>query len=146
MIRYFVEAWNENKGRLEDYFRNANQIEYSDYETLLKLVVEKVFNGYLDIDFNEEVRTIDYGDYQGTLILTFAMGEYQPSEDETFYTVVSYGSCSGCDTLQAIAEYEWDTKPNEEQLEDYMTLCLHMVQNIKCFGDVDCNWRLNDLL
>jgi hypothetical protein len=41
-----------------------------------------------------------------------------------------YGSCSGCDTLQAISSYD-DDLPNDEQVRDYMMLALHLVQKIK---------------
>ena len=47
-----------------------------------------------------------------------------------------YGSCSGCDTLLGINEYE-DGLPNEEQVKDYMTLCLHLIQKLKPLTDTE---------
>ena len=47
---------------------------------------------------------------------------------------VGYGSCSGCDTLEGIRHYN-DDKPTEEQVRDYMTLALHIVQGMKRMGD-----------
>jgi hypothetical protein len=43
---------------------------------------------------------------------------------------VGYGSCSGCDTLQGISDYS-HAAPNEKQIDDYMTLALHIVQGFK---------------
>lgn len=31
MIKSFVEAWDKNKGKLEEYIRTHNQIEYDSY-------------------------------------------------------------------------------------------------------------------
>ncbi|HAT4302239.1 TPA: hypothetical protein I9089_002344 [Clostridium perfringens] len=145
MIKYFINKWDKNKDKLEEYIKTHNQEDYAcSYEDLLKQVIEIVFNeGNEKRPFNtSDIQTVDFGDYQGTLILTFSTCAYQPSEDETFHTVVDYGSCSGCDTLQGIC-WKYNEKPNEEQIKDYMTLCLHMVQKIKCFGELD-EWILED--
>ena len=37
-------------------------------------------------------------------------------------------------TLLAISDYA-DGYPSEKQVNDYMSLALHLVQNIKCFGE-----------
>lgn len=47
---------------------------------------------------------------------------------------VGYGSCSGCDTLEAIRDYSSE-KPTPEQVKDYMALALHIVQGLKKMGD-----------
>ena len=146
MIKYFINKWDKNKNKLEEYIRTHKQEEYANsYEDLLKQVIEIVLNedNKVGRPFNTDIQTIDFGDYQGTLILTFSTCAYQPSEDETFYTVVDYGSCSGCDTLLSISSYEEDKLPDEDQIKDYMTLCLHMIQKIKCFGEVD-EWALEN--
>lgn len=41
-------------------------------------------------------------------------------------TYVGYGSCSGCDTLQAIQECG-ENIPTPEQLKDFMSLCKDLV-------------------
>ena len=140
MIKYFVNAWEDNKGGLRKYFKTHKQENYgSDYDSLLGALLN-VINGYNDINFKtENIKTIDYGNYQGTLIITFAIDTYQPTENETFYTVVDYGSCSGCDTLLAICDWDYDKLPTEKQIDGYMELCLHMIQNIKCFGNLEYN-------
>lgn len=75
---------------------------------------------------------IDNGDYQGTQIFLIPMETYQPSVEDYVYTNTYYGSCSGCDTLQAIQSYDYNELPNEEQIKDYMTLALHLLQKC-CF-------------
>lgn len=32
MIQEFIEAWNINKNKLEEYFRTHNQTEYDEYK------------------------------------------------------------------------------------------------------------------
>lgn len=102
----------------------------SDYEDILKIVL-----GFFDEDERsdecpdkERIHTIDDGNYQGTLLFVIAQKGYQPST--YWYTTVDYGSCSGCDTLQAIQGYN-DDPLDDEQIESYWTLALHMVQQLK---------------
>ena len=139
MINYFIKKWDKNKDKLENYFRTHNQEEYGSYSSILENIIKYVFNDGDDYtEFNyKDVEVIDYGDYQGTQILVFCKDTYQPDLGETYYTHVYYGSCSGCDTLLAIMNYDWDKKPTDEQVEDYMTLALHMVQHIKRFEEDD---------
>lgn len=117
------------KPDLEAKFRESHP---SDYVDIVKAVVEAVTTDeYNDID-PERIHTIDDGDYQGTLLFVIAAKGYQPSDYWAVF--VSYGSCSGCDTLQAIRDYENDT-PTEDQVSQYMTLALHIVQGLKKIGD-----------
>jgi hypothetical protein len=80
----------------------------------------------------ETLHCIDDGDYQGTLLFLIPEDTYQP--DNYYYVKVEYGSCSGCDTLESIRDYDSDT-PNDEQVKDYMTLCLHIIQKFKKLGE-----------
>jgi hypothetical protein len=77
------------------------------------------------------IHQIDDGDYQGTLLFVIAASGYQPSD--YWYVKVGYGSCSGCDTLQAIDGYGGysDEAPSKDQVDDYMTLALHIIQGLK---------------
>lgn len=131
MIKEFVEKWNKYKSDLEDYFRNTKQIEYSTYEDIVELLFEKVINRDVDYgEFNvEKMIVIDDGDYQGTQIFILHRDTYQPSVEEYVYTNTYYGSCSGCDTLQAINSYS-EELPSERQIKDYMSLALNLLQ--KC--------------
>ena len=145
MIKEFVEAWEKNKDKLEEYLKTHKQEEYYSYKQLVKLLFDIVINP--EIDKHEglfeltalydtgNILTIDDGDYQGTLIFVLHENRYQPSVDEYVYTNVGYGSCSGCDTLQAIHCYSVGETPDETQLKDYMTLCLHLLQRCKRMSD-----------
>ena len=143
MIKEFVNQWDKNKKVLEEYFRTHKQEDYSEYSKIVKLLIQYVLNKGLNDDWDEikinpdTLTEIDFGDYQGTLIYVFAEDTYQPSTNETFYTSVAYGSCSGCDTLQDIQEYGLEEFPNEEQVEDYMKLYLDILQKINRFKDYE---------
>lgn len=144
MLQWAIEKWDKNQEKLRDYFATHKQEEYCDsYEQLLKKVITYIFNdgeySYGDDRQNEEVsseiQSVDFGSYQGSLILCFHYDSYQPSLYETFYTSVEYGSCSGCDALKSIQSYNYEELPTERQLEEYMELCLHLIQNIKQFKE-----------
>lgn len=143
MIKEFVEAWDAKKDDLRQYFRNHRQIEYDSYEKLLSKILEIVINPFLlekgdkySTFVSDKTLKIDDGDYQGTLIFVFHRYSYQPDGSDYVCTCVGYGSCSGCDTLLAINDYTTKKLPTEQQLEDYMTLCLHMLQR--------CNYMFSD--
>lgn len=102
---------------------------FDDYKSLVKKVIEIISDKdtYEDPDPNR-VHEIDDGDYQGTYIYLIAAKGYQPSD---YWLVdVSYGSCSGCDTLQSTRGYSEDP-PTEEQRDKYWTLMLHVVQKLR---------------
>lgn len=107
------------------------------------MLIQYVLNEGLNDDWDEikinpdTLTEIDFGDYQGTLIYIFAQDTYQPSTNDTFYTSVEYGSCSGCDTLQAIQGYCLEELPNEKQVEGYMKLSLDILQRINRFKDYE---------
>lgn len=145
MIKEFVDAWDANKEKLEEYFRTTRQEEYNNYRTIVYQLFKKVINPYFlerietpfDIEtVNEKYRQnngiveIDDGDYQGTLLYIIHRGCYQPGIRDYILTFVNYGSCSGCDTLQGIHQYS-DDLPSEEQVAEYMTLALHILQNCR---------------
>lgn len=130
MIKKFVELFEKNKMKLREVIANTEQSEYDEYKKLFALVIKTCFEGEYEF---EDITEIDYGHYQGTLILVFHEDTYQPSSNETYYTIIEYGSCSGCDTLLRISGYDSGI-PEKEQVDDYMTLCLEMVQEIKSFA------------
>lgn len=108
----------------------------------MKLIFQFVINAEIAeecettaYDINR-LHVIDDGNYQGTLLFIIPKDMYQPSADEYVITTVSYGSCSGCDTLLNISGYE-EGIPNEQQLKDYMTLCLHLLQRMKTIHTYD---------
>jgi hypothetical protein len=84
----------------------------------------------------ETIHVINDGDYQGTFVFLVPSKTYQPST--YLLTKVYYGSCGGCDTLQAIydyeSEYDWDTGVRtytEEGEKSLITLALHLIQKAR---------------
>lgn len=134
MIKEFVQQWDERKHILEEWLKENKPSQYEDiYKKLFELVITQP-NGYAD-DWNwERFRVIDDGDYQGNLIFILCNDSYQPDLRDYIFTEVSYGSCSGCDTFEHISSLSWDEDKNtDEQVNQYMTLALHMVQETKTF-------------
>lgn len=135
MIIELVKQWEENKHKLEEYFKTTKQEEYNSYEVIVKKVFEIClpkatdYSGW-DLD---KMTVIDDGDYQGTQIFIIPTDTYQPSVEDYVMTDTYYGSCSGCDTLQAISECGYEL-PTDEQVKEYMTLALHLVQKLKRLG------------
>jgi hypothetical protein len=130
MIQEFVDKFMEGKVQIEDAFKEKAPESYKE-------IVEKVISLLHDDDAYdsvdpERIHEIDDGDYQGTLLYVIAASGYQP--DDYWYVKVGYGSCSGCDTLESISGYS-DEKPTDDQVKDYMTLALHIVQGLKKMGE-----------
>lgn len=143
MLDFIIKQWDKNKNSLREYLENASYDDVDTYEKLVKLVITHIINKDNDM-YGETIKLsnlkeIDYGDYQGTLIYIFPADTYQPSAYDTFYISVEYGSCSGCDTLLSIVGYYFGEteKLGKEQVDDLMKLCLHLVQNIHRFKDED---------
>ena len=129
MIKEFVERWEARKDELRQQFAAGHP---ESYEAIVKEVVKLVAGDDWRKPDAENIKALDFGDYQGNLVFVIPADGYQPS---TFwYVVVGYGSCSGCDTLESIRSYSSDP-PNAEQVNDYMTLALHIVQGIKEMGE-----------
>lgn len=139
MIKEVIKQWEENKHKLDEYFRTARQEEYSgSYKQILQKIIELVVtkkDDYDNYDANK-ITVVDDGDYQGTQIFLIPTDTYQPSVEDYLITHTYYGSCSGCDTLQAINSYE-DGVASESQVAEYMTLALHLVQKMKRITDAD---------
>ena len=137
MILEFVKQWEERKHLLEEWLTNNMPSSYEDiYKKLFGLVITEPLDsyGYKEWDWNR-YQCIDDGDYQGTQIFILCNDSYQPSLTDYIFTEVSYGSCSGCDTFEAIREIQWTEElPNQEQVKQFMTLALHMVQQTKTFN------------
>lgn len=124
MIAEFIPQWDARKSQVEAGFKAAHPMDYVD---IVRAVVSILSDGYQAPD-PDRIHEINDGDYQGTLVFVIASKGYQPSN---YWVVkVSYGSCSGCDTLQAIRGYSEDS-PNDDQVADYMVLALHILQGLK---------------
>lgn len=127
MIQAFVDRYQAREHELRARFAERHP---GSYESIVKAVVELLHDpdDYGSID-PERIHAIDDGDYQGILLFVIAASGYQPSD--YWYVRVGYGSCSGCDTLEAIREEKWDDPPSTRQVEDYLTLALHVVQGLR---------------
>lgn len=130
MIKKFVDRFMDRQEQLLAKFKQKHPDKYGD---IVKTVIEIICrDGKYDEPDAARITTIDHGEYQGTLVFVIGAAGYQPSD--YWYVTVSYGSCSGCDTLEAIREYG-DEPPTDAQAKDYMTLALHIVQGLKKMGD-----------
>jgi hypothetical protein len=126
MIKAFVEKWEAGKDGLRKHFESAHP---ENYKAIVKAVIDCIADEHeYDLPDPSRIHEIDDGDYQGTLVYVIGGGGYQPSS--YWYVKVSYGSCSGCDTLQAIKDYSSE-QPTERQVAGYMTLALHILQGLK---------------
>lgn len=68
------------------------------YKEIVKDVITIVSEDEYADPNPELITELDHGDYQGTLLYVIPSSAYQPSD--YWYVMVSYGSCSCCDTLQ----------------------------------------------
>ncbi len=147
MIKYFIDKWNKNQKHLKSVIENSGDLDKWDYIDIVKLVVDNILNHNLecsDYKFDsEQITEINNGEYQGTLLYVIPVKTYQPNESEYIMTFVDYGSCSGCDTLQAIqSEYSWKQVDKSETVKDFMTLCKDLVCNM--VKPYNTGWRKDD--
>lgn len=126
MNKEIIRQWEERKGELRAWFTRTPQSQYCGYIDIVRALFTHVILG-LD---TSEITEIDNGDYQGTKLFLAHKEAYQPDASDYVVTHNYYGSCSGCDTLQGINGYE-DGLPSESQVNDYMTLALHLVQKME---------------
>lgn len=130
MIREFVDAWDSRKQEVREKFELKHPDSYEDVvRTVVGILGDSEAYGSPD---PERITSIDHGHYQGTLLFVIGANGYQP--DDYWYVKVNYGSCSGCDTLQAIYDYSSDP-PTDKQVDEYMTLALHIVQGLKSMNE-----------
>lgn len=132
MITELVAAWEARKDEVRAIFASNRP---SSYRAIVEAVVSILSNedDYDGLD-KDRIHQIDDGHYQGTLLFVIAAKGYQPSD--YWYVKVYYGSCSGCDTLESIDTYSnEDGTVTESELDQYMTLALHIVQGLKKMGD-----------
>lgn len=134
MNKKFVEAFEAGKGALREQFAAKHPANYAELVGAVIRVLTQNLEDYARRPDPERIVEIDHGDYQGVLLYVIGETEYQPSL--YWYVFVDYGSCSGCDTLEAIREYG-DDPPTKEQVDDYMTLALHVVQRLKPLTPLD---------
>ena len=118
MIPQFIGDFQHARDKLRAQFEREMP---SDYMGIVKSVVGVI--GGLDPD---RIHEIDDGGYQGTLVYVIGEAGYTPSK--YVWTIVDYGSCSGCDTLQAIICDAWSDA--DKKVDEIMTLALHIVEGM----------------
>lgn len=138
MDKEIIKRWEKGKENLREWFEMTPQSEYDSYSKVVSALIKNCLNyGDLsdDEEFSEDFDVSDHGDYQGTQIFLLHKDVYQPDTSNYYIFNNYYGSCSGCDTLLSISQYE-EGIPTKEQVDEYMTLCLHMVQRMRWLGDL----------
>ena len=133
MLKVMKEKWDKNQNALKERIGELTKKKFNefDYIDIVKMTFENIFNKdeeeMLDI---KNITEIDNGDYQGTLLYLIPFDTYQPSEYEYLMTHVSYGSCSGCDTLQSLQDWsDNDELLTIETQSDLLGLCRDLIVN-----------------
>lgn len=133
MIQEFVDAIvghkEEMKAELSEEVKACNEgTSDISYETLFKLVKkyigkgEHIFGSKNFMSYGADICSISFGSYQGDIVYIMWTGT------KFYYGMISYGSCTYCDTLQHILFY---ADSEEQQVSDLYTLCLHIAQALK---------------
>lgn len=130
MLKIVKDQWHNNREHLKEKIHELLQeTDHIDYGKIVALAFEECYNRGIkntgrEVD-TKKITEIDNGDYHGTLIYVIPLDTCQPAEYEYLMTYVAYGSCSGCDTLQAILEDD-----NKERREiDLLKLCEDVLTN-----------------
>ena len=129
MIQDFVDKFMKAEEAVKQELKSKPPESYDDLVHRLVHVIGA--EDEYRVPSTKRIHLINDGDYQGTLLFVIGAGDYQPS---LYWAIpVEYGSCSGCDTLEAIRdEGPWKAKESTpEQVQQYWTLMLHMVQLMK---------------
>lgn len=126
MEQTLISQWDRNKENLRKSFE---QDAPGSYDDIFKRLFETVLSDKLYQV--EKITVIDDGDYQGTRIFVIPEAAYQPCGSDYLVGTVSYGSCSGCDTFYAIQGEGSSKKATKSQIDQYMTLALHFIQELK---------------
>lgn len=138
MDKEIIKRWEKGKENLREWFEMTPQSEYDSYSKVVSALIKNCLNyGDLsdDEEFSEDFDVSDHGNWQGTQIFLLHKDVYRPDISNYYIFDNYYGSCSGCDTLLSISRYE-EGIPTKEQVDEYMTLCLHMVQRMRWLGDL----------
>jgi hypothetical protein len=121
------------ESKRDDVLAGFKRQHPDSYMAIVRAVVEAISVDEYDRNSPdpERIHLIDDGDYQGSLVFVIAEKGYQPSE--YWAVIVSYGSCSGCDTLQGISDYSSEP-PTDDQARQYMQLAINVLQGLRSIG------------
>lgn len=125
MEKKIINNWNKNKDKLNEYFKTHNQNDYAyNWNDFIKTIIIYILPNY-KIEKYKEI-----GSYQGDIYITIS------DKDNNYYNGKAYyGSCSFCDSLIAINDWDYEKKPSEKQLIDYMQLALNIIQSFTLRGE-----------
>jgi hypothetical protein len=129
MLNRFVAIFDEYRPALAAAFAAHHPV---DYKEIVKTVVAALALGSPkrgDPPDVEKITEIKSGEYHGDFL--YIIGSQSAYSTDYWYVRVEYGSCSSCDTLERIKDYRAREPPDEEQVKQYMTLALHIVQGLK---------------
>ena len=142
MLKICKDKWNKNSGLLLDRIRSSS-LEGLGYIDLVKMSVDCILNdcknSYEEWD-TDNITVIDNGDYQGTLLFVIPNTNYQPSECDYLITFAGYGSCSGCDSLLSIIDFE--SEMTDQIATALLSLCKDLITNI--VKPYNYGWRCDE--
>lgn len=130
MLKCCVDQWDRNKATLEAAIRQDGKLRDCGYKYLVRLIVRHILTDSWCMFDEYRISKIDDGDWQGTVLYVIPEKDYQPAHYQYIMTYVCYGSAGDDDTLQGIHDLSNTELPTEQQVQDYMTLCRHLVANI----------------
>ena len=124
MDKGLAERFLDCKEPIKDALRGAR--EPLTYKRLLEVTLRTMFSDpdYGEPDY-EKVTEVCYCGYEGHIVMVVGSGPSSQDSYGHWVTVVNYGSCSGCDALEAAYG------PEPGQTDDLWTICLHMIQGMK---------------
>jgi hypothetical protein len=129
MEKTILAAWDERNHRVHAWLKGLKCRQITAFD-LFRGTIKALFDAEdYGVPDPTRITEIDHGDYQGTILFVVAETGYQPS---TYWSSAwSYGSCSGCDTILAILGYDHVDTLTPEQVEQFWTVCLHMMQGMR---------------
>ena len=127
----YIRKFDTQRGVIRVDIRNElEHVGFIAYDTL----AEYVFRAIGVDDYMLDTRLVYVGDYQGDVLFI----QRDPDYNGFLVGRLTYGSCSGCDTLKHIlsgvkADYDDDKETfefDEKVVDDLVTLCLHIFESL----------------
>jgi hypothetical protein len=126
MIQKYIDRFIEQEKKIKEEIGNKlDRIDMYDYKDFAKWVIELI-SFKEDDPSSESMETFILGAYQGDFIFFMHDGWYCP--DKVWIMSCSFGSCSGCDTLESIRN---DGLSDKEKIRAYSILMLNLIESLK---------------
>ena len=128
MIEEFIAVFTANKKQLEERYKEEHPTDYAQIvKDVIRLINPEKEYALPDYD---RITEIDYGAEQGTLLYVIGAAGHIPSNH--WYLRVWYGSRRWWDSnFEHMKEDSDGEKPNDYQVEYYMTLAAQIVERLK---------------